>query len=62
MWEIFKYKSVKFKEKLNNVDQVTYIVKFNECNMAKKEVKGFGQQRKTLDSEKRIVEHSVKIL
>lgn len=39
-----------------------YIVKFNECNMAKKEVKGFGQQRKTLDSENRIVEHSVKIL
>ena len=39
-----------------------YVVKFNECNMAKKEVKGFGQQRKTLDRENRIAEHSVKLL
>ena len=48
--------------KLNDVDQVIYIVKPNGFNMVKEEGKWFGQQSKTFDSENRRLEHSVKIL
>ena len=35
MREIFKYKSVKVKRKLNNLDLKMSIVKLNECNIIK---------------------------
>ena len=62
MREMFKYKSVKVKTKLNNKDLAKYIVKRNKFNMVKKEVEEFGQQRKNFESENRRLDHSVDIL
>ena len=44
------------------MDQVIHILKSNKFNMFTKEVKEFWQKRKMLDSENRILEHSVKVL
>ena len=48
MWEIFKYETVKVKEKLNNLNLAMYIVKLNKFNMIKKEVEKSGQLKKIL--------------
>ena len=44
------------------MDQVMRILKPNKFNMLMKEVKKFWKKGKTLDSENRILEHSVGIL
>ena len=43
MWEIFKNKSVEFKKKLNNMDQIMDIARFSQLNLWKNEVVEFGQ-------------------
>ena len=42
MREIFKHKSVKVKRKLDNMDQVTEIVKLTTFNFLRKEVEEYG--------------------
>ena len=42
MREIFKHKSVKVKRKLDNMDEVTEIVKLTTFNFLRKEVEEYG--------------------
>ena len=42
IWEIFKHKSVKFKRKLDNMNQVMDILKLNKSNLLKKKVEELG--------------------
>ena len=60
--ETFKYKSLKVKTKLNNMNQVMFIVKLSKFNMLVKEVGELGQPSKNLDTENRILRHSKEIL
>ena len=63
MEEMFKYKSVKTKRKLNNIDRVMDVVKLDKFKFStKKEVQEFRQQSKNLDRENRKLEHKVEIL
>ena len=62
LWEIFKYKSVTVKKKLNSIDLVICIVKLNEFNTVKKQVEEFGQPSKNPDGENRRLKHSAEIL
>ena len=42
IWEIFEHKSVKFKRKLDNMNQVMDILKLNKSNLLKKKVEELG--------------------
>ena len=46
MWEIFKYETVKVKEKLNDIDFTMNIAKLDKFNMVKKELEKFGPHKK----------------
>ena len=42
IWEIFEHKSVKFKRKLDNMNQVMDILNLNKSNLLKKKVEELG--------------------